>query len=398
MARSQITIAIILGIAVLLIVSITLFVVKSAQTTQTAQETTKIQTTAPEVKPIIQHITACLESTSAAAIEILGQQGGYIFREQGGMFPNPRESDAGALFVPFQGQKVSYGISYQEVSLPDYPSLSSPYGPDPEAASSSGIVTLPPLNGSSFSFAYQLEQYVTSSIDECIDYEFFGKKGFSFTKGQKYAHAALGLERIDVTLFYPLTIINNITREQLSVDTFQTAKNIRFPTIHAVLSSLLSGDVSSLSFNLSTMQLPEGISLTVLPDAYNQDDIILLTDTRSTLAGKAYEIRIARHNRNPALHYLMPDPMESYLVPGALNFSQNTDITPDLLTAYLGQPSGDDPDEDTITFSFTVESRSGNPPLPQSLNTPDMEVRITASDGEKEDYQTIVIVRNPINS
>ncbi|MBI4176467.1 MAG: hypothetical protein HY518_04630 [Candidatus Aenigmarchaeota archaeon] len=398
MARSQVTIAVILGIAVLLIVSITLFIVKSAETKQTVQETIKTQTTASEVKPIIQHITACLESTSSAALELLGLQGGYIFQEQGGIFPNPMERDAGAFFVPFQGRKVNYGISYQKVSLPDYPSRSSPYGPNPEAASTSGIVTFPPLNGSSFSFAYQIEQYAVSSIDQCIDYEFFGKQGYSFTKGEKYVHAALGQERIDVTLFYPLTIINNITNEQLSIDTFQTTKSVRLSTIHAVLSSLLNSDVNSFTFNPSTVQLPEGISLNILPDAYNHDDILLLRDSRSTLAGKSYDIRAARHNRNPALRYLIPNPRWSYLAPGALNFSQNANITSGLLTIYLGQPLADDPDEDAITYNFTVESRAGNPPLPQSLTTPDMKVRITASDGEKEDYQTITIIRNPEDS
>ncbi|MBI4175586.1 MAG: hypothetical protein HY518_00125, partial [Candidatus Aenigmarchaeota archaeon] len=52
MARSQITVAVILGIAVLLIVSITLFTVKSSQTKQTVQETAKTQTASSEVKPI----------------------------------------------------------------------------------------------------------------------------------------------------------------------------------------------------------------------------------------------------------------------------------------------------------------------------------------------------------
>src|SRR3989338_6527286 len=150
MERSQISIAIILGVAVVLIISITLFISKTAEVKRTMQETAKSETTASEVKPIIRHLTSCLESTSETALTLLGKQGGYISQSQGGAFPDYTSQQAGVFFVPFLGQKVNYGISQQAVVLPDYPSLFFPYGPGPEARASSGIATLPPLNGSSF--------------------------------------------------------------------------------------------------------------------------------------------------------------------------------------------------------------------------------------------------------
>jgi len=395
MERSQISIAIILGVAVVLIISITLFISKTAEVKRTMQETAKSETTASEVKPIIRHLTSCLESTSETALTLLGKQGGYISQSQGGAFPDYTSQQAGVFFVPFLGQKVNYGISQQAVVLPDYPSLFFPYGPGPEARASSGIATLPPLNGSSFSFSYQLEHFVEETIDSCIDYAFFSQQGYSFQQGEKSAHAYLGQEEADITLYYALTIINNITREQLSVDTFSATLDARLLGMHGALASILNNDVNDLTFNLSAATVPDGMSLSVLPDAYNMDDIILLKDSRSTISGKPYEIYIARHNRNPALRHLAPNPAFSYLIPGALNFSPNTNITPALLSLYLGNISADDPDEDGVLYRFVVENRAGNPPLPQLLNTPEMKVNVIASDGRLEDYQAITIVRNP---
>ncbi len=397
MARtSQATIAIILGIALLLMITIGFSIGKSAITKRTTQEMTKTQTTTSEVKPIIQHITTCLDSTSADALKLLGDQGGIIYRNQGGIFADPIDFHAGALFAPFQGQKVNYGISPGLVLLPAYPTTSAPYGPDqPTPGISLGTVLLPPINGSSSSFAYQLEQYISSAIDSCIDYAFFEKQGYSFSKGEKSTHAAFGEQTVDITLSYPLTISNSITQEEISLQEFKTIYGVRLLGMHTALSSILNNEVNDILLNISKVNAPQDMSLAILHDVHNHDDILILKDTQSSISGKPYEIHVARHNRNPALHYLKPNQTFHYLSFGKLNFSHNTEITKELLASYLLAPAADDPDEDSISYQFTVESRSGKPQLPQTITTPDMTVRITASDGELEDYQDIFIIRNP---
>ena len=398
--KSQLSIILIMGLALLIVVSIVLYSARSTLSKKTSIEASQTLTASQDVRPITQHINACVDSLSAQALSLLGSQGGYIYASQGGGYPDPPDFREGSTFLPFEQHKISYGIRRNRASLPDYPSHFAPYGPDQEGPSSSGSISLSPLNGSGSSWTFQIEQFVISQIDNCIAGAGFEEQGYSFEKQDKAAQAFLGPDEVSTTLHSPMQIVNDITKESTSIDTIYSSHSIRLLSLHTELNSLLSSDAQDILFNISAQrELPQGMSIRIYPNVYGQDDLIEILDTGSLLLGKPYSILSARQNRNPALHYLSRSEDFAYLSPSrtTLNFSHKTNISIDLLEAYLGAPFADDPDEDGINFTFFVESSALNPKprLPQLLDTPRMTIRIEASDGQLTDYQLIEIERNP---
>src|SRR3989338_5200826 len=198
--KSQVAIFLIIGI-VMVMVAVSLVIVGRYATKKVSkQETIDVKESAFDAQPVKNFVTECLSTTSKNGLKLLGQQGGYIFKSQGGAFIDYPDTDEGIFFAKNGNAKVVYNILKPRFALgknapaiPDYPWRTFPYtdstknAKNLESKSAFGINNLPPLNQSfgQNSMQQQLEAFTENTIDKCLDFSVFENQGMSVTKGKK---------------------------------------------------------------------------------------------------------------------------------------------------------------------------------------------------------------------
>src|SRR3989338_8060447 len=108
--KAQISLFIILGFAILIALGIAMLMFSSATEKKVERSTTAKQKITLQVQPINDAITNCLKTTAKEAIILLGQQGGYLYREQGGPIENPTALEQSKTYIEKDGQKIRYLI------------------------------------------------------------------------------------------------------------------------------------------------------------------------------------------------------------------------------------------------------------------------------------------------
>src|SRR3989338_11432683 len=192
--KSQVAIFLIIGI-VLVMVAVYLIVVSRYATKKLSkQETIDMKEASFDVQPVKNFVTECLSSTSKNGLKLLGQQGGYLFKGQGGLLIDYPGTDEGIFFIKHENAKVIYNIlsprfpiGKYKPAIPGYPWKTFPYGDESkaiqifEAKSAFGVNNLPPLNQSfgQNSMQQQLKSYTKNNIDLCLDFFIFKEQGLS---------------------------------------------------------------------------------------------------------------------------------------------------------------------------------------------------------------------------
>lgn len=386
---------IVLGMLLLVVIGIFFGLGRISLEKQTEEQEGRSLTQSPEIKPVRDYVSACLSTVGREGLRLLGLQGGVLYRSQGGLVEDFRQEQRGTLYLPLERSQVAYGIHPPRFPapphshrVPEYPYATFPYADWPQKTISSagtfGLSTLPPLSASEgpVSLEAQLEQYVSVALPSCLELDSFEEDGFRFSTGEPAVSVAFTDAGTDFLAAYPIDVTLPATGEQVRLERFTATHPVRLKAIHRFASALIRLDVSDVTFDPGT-GADGPFSVSLLQDAWEQDDVIRIRDSRSSLGGQPYELRFARHNRAPALYHLSPDTIS--LENGK---EVNTSI---ILPPYLDEYTAADPDEDAVSFSFTVESQAGNPALPVTLGVDRMVVRVTASDGELEDYQLITI-------
>lgn len=391
--KSQVTMIIIVGLVLFIVVSLVLYLAKSTTKKQSKQIVKQTQETAIETQPIKEFVAKCLDKTAKDAVILLGKQGGYIYTSQGGTLIKHASTDEGLFFVNYNNLRVVYSIMPPRFStstfsseVPDYPWVIFPYTTssfDTESfAGFFGISNMPPLYASDgpHSIQAQIESFVDKNIASCVDFSIFNEQGLEIEMLIPKTSVVVGSKDIRVNAKIPITIINPKTKEIKELIDFTTNLEIRLNDIYAFVKELIRNDIQNIKFNISNFA-GNSLNVKLVENVYSSDDVVIVTDEKSLVAGKPYQFVFARKNRAPALYYLKNTNLE---------FEQGHLITQeDLLQG--SELKAEDPDGDEALF--TIKALSGNPELPRILNVPQLIFRVEVSDGQLIDYQDITVNR-----
>ena len=104
----------IIGIVIFIIVSLVLYLSKSSVKKQSQQAIKKTQGTSIEAQPVEEFVAKCLDKLAKDAVVLLGSQGGYIYKSQGGTLVDYSDADEGLFFAKYNKGgsdfKTVYGI------------------------------------------------------------------------------------------------------------------------------------------------------------------------------------------------------------------------------------------------------------------------------------------------
>ncbi len=427
--QAQLTLIIITGIVFLISIGMVIWIGGTTATRRTAPEAEQQRLRQVAVQPVKEYIQSCLDITTSTAIELLGKQGGVLYRSQGGLTQDVRPEEEGSRFVKFENLNVSYvilapsGTVGQYFSaVPEYPFKTFPhvFKNDDERAGEIiathytgyfGVTQLPPLlKPGKESIQEQLESYINANLPRCTTWETFKPQGLTII-AQKPKTAVLIAENITqiqteqyltVVVNWTVNITDQTTGGTTILDQFSIGYPVHLAKFYLFVQSIVYGEVSNSSFdprNLSTQATPVVIvrDVYVNPNDKGRDDIIMVQDAESFLRGKPIEFRLLRKNRAPALVWINWTDLDRYkFVPTATcNLdAENIFLSGKDLLIKWGKPSdwkavltAADPDEDTVVFTT-------KPPAPAKIKVPnagaDFYLYVYASDGSiNEDSQVL---------
>ena len=338
-----------------------------------------------DVQPIKKFVDGCIERLAKDAIKLLGDQGGYIYKSQGGSVIDYQESDETVTFKMHAGSMVSYNIlppkfkvGPYESSIPEYPWNVFPYDISSDEKTFKGyfgISHFPPLNESEGinSFQQQIEWFIDENIQKCIgSFESFRDLSIEADFDEISTSIFIGNTNLNVRSKIPITIKNIQTGGQAKLDEFSTTLNIGLKEFHEFIKSAIREDISNIEYDLGKIT-NDRFEVEVMRET-DGDDIIRISDKNSRILDEPLTYHFARKNRFPALFYTKEYNNEFQMMQSlVLN-----DILKNDLEAL-------DPDEDELFFS-------SSPSFPLTLDVPSLDIRLEVSDGKLTDYQNINII------
>ncbi len=392
--KSQVTMLMIIGLVMFIVVGIVLYISKGAVKKISQQSVKKTQDTITQNQPLKEFVVGCVDKLAKDSLVLLGQQGGYIYTDQGGTLIKFIDSDEGRFFIKNKGIKVAYNIrnppiylpSPYSAFLPDYPWIIFPYKQDLHTKTFEGIfgVSITPfLNYSGpQSIQNQIEEFIDNNLDTCLDFSTFKSQGYEIEVQKSKTKITIGSTDISVKSEIPLKILNTATKEVLEIKDFSDTINVRLKDIYYFIQDLIYNDIQNITFDIKDPKNDKNsFYIKVIENAYKSDDLIVVKDEKSLIYGQPLEYVFARQNRPPALYYILNNELE---------FPENYIITrQDLLQDY--DLKAEDPDEDHITYD--VKALLPDPSLPTKLDRPYIQFVVSASDGEYTDYQVITARR-----
>ncbi len=390
--KSQITMIMIIGLALFIIVSLVLYLSKSSLKKQSQQGIKKTQETAIEAQPVQEFVAKCLDKLSKDAVVLLGRQGGYIYKSQGGTLVDYSDADEGLFFVKYQKDGNDFKAAYNILpprfipGPPAYPWETFPC--ETKACDKKpvfewyfGINNIPPLIPSqgTNSIQSQIETFIDGNMQKCADFSFFENRGLEIEMSTAKTSVIIGTNDVSISSKIPIKITNRATGEAEEISDFSASLNLRIKELYYFARDIAANDVKNIRFNISDLKNEKNSFRILLPkDALSKDDLITITDDKSLVYGSPYQYTFSRRNRNPALYYIKNDVLE---------FPKNYEIKlSDLLGAT--ELKAEDPDEDDLEFSVAPALPNNNP-----LLLPQQTFKIEVSDGILSDYQIITVNR-----
>lgn len=395
--KSQITLILIFVVALVLISMVIFYFTGSTVEKESQQEVTTAQETTLETQPVRTYIESCLDKAAYDAVKLIGFQAGKIYQSQGGLSPDYRTSARGVKYVDEQGYNVPYLI-YNPIGniglppfyfseTPEYPWPTFPYYATPPAPEFFygyfGLTDLPSLRKPyPESIQGQLESYVTSNLQKCADWDVFKSIGLTIKSADVAVNVTFAINNVLFDVEFPLTITDKTTGATTRISHFQARVAVRLTDIYDFVKQILSYEVSDISYNIRNAYLGT-IRVAIRGDTYNNDDLLIITDTQSEVSGNTFEFWFMRHNRPPALYYI-PGPFG----PFHLN---------DVMDNVTIPSRAIDPDEDELTFIYNP-TVIGLADLPPTVNmTKDITVKVSVNDNEFEDYQYVTVSTERLN-
>jgi len=292
--RSQVTIFIIIAVILVTIFAILILISRQSIKKTTKQEILGVEEITFDILPINNFVTECLSLVSKDGLKKMGKQGGYLFASQGGTLIDYLDSEEGQFFIKHEGSKVVYNILKPIITIgnyrntpPSYPWLTFPYYTDENGPqtfllqNAFGENNMPSINSfSAHSMQHQLEIYVENNIDTCLDFSVFEDQGFNISKKEKNVAVSINENDVLFSLQYPLLINNLVSGEKTEIKDFLTRHKVRMGKIHRFLNQIIGNDISDITFNI--LNRNEEFDVDIVRDAYENDDLIILTDLQSS--------------------------------------------------------------------------------------------------------------------
>lgn len=416
MRNAQITIFLIIGLVLLLGVGLLIYMASIIPEKKGEEELAAQALRQAAVQPIKDYINTCLDIASSDALELLGKQGGRLYKSQGSTTPDPGSAQLGSTFMNYDGLKLFYLIvppqgtvgSLFFSDVPEYPWPAFPYvDGNVSDVGYFGLSLLPPLYKTfgKGSLQEQLEAYISANVQECFDKERF--PGFNITVeaanttmiiAENLTHLKQE-EYISFVVDWPVKIKEIGGAAEINLDRFSVSYPIAFGRIYYTIKGIIEDEIANVSYE------PETTSeyyITINNDAYNKDDVIVYQDKKYDLKAKPYEFRIARKNRAPAFYWIDQGRIDRFAYcANIVRFGLSGDkiiASPDLEEddSFPLAVFAVDPDNDAVSFRLNpanpfvdehaVASYAARPAQGGLIFT------VYASDGEFEDYQKIRII------
>ncbi len=282
--KSQVTIFIIAGIMIFIAAGILIYLANELKTRK--------ELGFSDPSPITSYANECLKRFAGQGIELSGRQSGYIYNSQGGSTIDPAKKDEGKLYINFSNKPVQYLIKRVE-TRENYPWIQFPNY----------------LNGQSFKYGIgastiqtkrqmekQLEFYIENKMsNECSLSNDFKEYEMNFSKPK--ATVTLTTNKAIVQLKFPIEITDPSTGHNFKPRFFYLEEPSGIGRLYDAAKVISDQDSQDFLFNASKPQI-NGLPVTVIKDAYNKDDVIIIQDPESGL-----KFLMARQNRRPALAY-----------------------------------------------------------------------------------------------
>jgi len=396
--KSQVTIFII--IVLLLVITVVSLVLVSRYNVvkTTRQEALDTKESILDIQPIKNFVTECLSTVSKDGLLKIGRQGGYLFESQGGTLIDYLDIDEGLFYVNFENSRVVYNILKPRFpigkfspSIPNYPWKTFPY--EDESSNEElfkvqgifGVSNLPNLDNffGPHSIQSQLTTFISNNIDNCLDFSVFETQGFSFSAADKNITTNINENDVVFNMKFPITIENLVSGEKTTLNEFLVRHDVRFGKLRRFTNILIAADISDVKFDITNISGFDSFSIEVRKNVYGNDDLIIITDQKSSFGNVPYRYIFARKNRNPAMLYLRP---VEVALPLTANGGFPTVTVEDLIVNYPAALKAFDPDEDLIDIS----SFSINPNTPRLISS-ETDFTIQVTDGELIDSQIITV-------
>ena len=387
-----------IGLVMFILVGIVLYISKGSVKKASQQNAKKTQSAVSENQPIKEFVAGCVDKLAKDALVMIGQQGGYIYTNQGGTLINLKDSDEGLFFIKNQNIKIAYNIKNPSLktplpyfrSLPEYPLKNFPYknlpcaksNPNMEFRGIFGVSTMPYLNpsGGPHSMQTQIETFIDSNLGSCLDFSAFKARGYEIEILKSKTKVTIGSSDISVASEIPIKAKNTATNEILDLKDFSATLNVRLKDLYYFVKELVENDVQDITFDMEdSKNSKDSFYVKVAENAYKNDDLVIVRDEKSLVYGQPLEYAFARQNRFPALYCIDNSNLE---------FTEDHLITKEDLLGD-SELKAEDPDEDAITFD--AQALLPNPSLPAKLTQPYTQFKVSASDGEYTDYQIITV-------
>lgn len=411
--KSQVTVFIIIGLVVVMMFGVGYYVMISRITEKGEEQFLRQQVSTEKIGPLKDYITSCFSLASADGIEILGKQGGYLYKSQGGIIDDPFESQIGQEYIEYDQTKIHYGI-YAPISnvgliffaqTPDYPwdtfpKVYHPLNPDELVYEAKydgyyGRNKIPPFERpKDGSIQEQLEVFTQNSTLTCIDWTTFTQQGLDIKAEEPNVSVTFTEGDVTFTLNWPIEVTDRGTGAVTDIGEFAVVYPVRLRKMYDFAALIMDNDVGDITYNIVASTLDGMTTSTIMPNIFGRDDLIIIRDSESRIIDKEYEFRFMRKNRAPALYYIdeKTDLDGPICVESLIQFVEPNKIN---VVDSCGSNSFEfnltsiDPDEDKLNFTFSRQ-------LPYEIQPADtyiksFNMKITVSDGEYKDWQDISI-------
>ncbi len=298
--RAQVFIFVIVAIVLIVLIGLTVLIVSNIKSQKSVAQAKK-ETTEALSNSIPSMIQTCLDSSARNAVYLAGQQGGYIFKSQGGLTPD----DYSIFGVHVANLKVSgleYGGAYWILE------------PDNVETSTYGIFTFPYLSHSELLPSFKtitvqdnIRAYTLNSFQKCFDLEKVKsefKNANVHLVGVPSVSVSFNKKNVMFTLNYPLSAYNH------QYTSFTSTVNVPFSSMYKSAECFVNNDIHNLTFDVNSFNSvchpPKEISLLPYVEAGNRNNagysvIIVNSTLQDPNMDKPVVLYFLRQNRHPVL-------------------------------------------------------------------------------------------------
>lgn len=368
--KGQISIFIIIGIVFLIITALIILLLPD-KTQEGVEGAVEQKTNIFQSKELIHLTETCLRDKLLESVNLIGLQGGYIYKDQtGSKIPFNVET------YVHENTKVPILIQPLDTIPPSYPCHSSENIHDnPNAfCGFSNTELFPNLskynygknklqklykNRGIYAIQAQIEHYLNTQIPECTNFNdlknnsVFNK--YKITEQPPVAELKLEENSISIVLDYPIRFeIPGLTAEQRTLK-FSVQEDIRLKNIYQAAQEMIAKDNIFIDYNIYTDTRTgffknKELNFNKIRDkaklnkivATPEIEIIQIIDSGSNINAQPYIFQFARKNRYPVLDYIPKSYPPKKIADIAVLYNQPIEI----------KPIAADPDGTQLIYSY----------------------------------------------